>query len=111
MNPRFIARKAGFGSRVEQRNIDHAFPFFSLKFGNAILSRHPVADAQLVDFSAYFRWESVLSGKKQGVICTIDLPSGRQVCVLAVHLSHRSEPVRIPASKLIEQQWRQSSIP
>ena len=108
---RFIAREAGFGSRVEQRNIDLAFPFFSLKFGNAILSRHPISDARLVDYPAYSRWESVLAGKKQGVVCTIDLPSGRQVRVLAVHLSHRSEPVRIAAAKLIEQQRRQSSIP
>jgi endonuclease/exonuclease/phosphatase family metal-dependent hydrolase len=108
---KFLAREAGFPFWLEQRNIDAAVPFYSWKFGNAILSKYPISSARLIDFPAYSSWEAVAAGKKKGVVCTIDLPGNQQVRVLAVHLSHRSEQTRIAAARMIERERQQAGPP
>ena len=107
----FLAREAGFPFHVEQRNIDAAIPLVSWRFGNAILSRYPISSTRLIDFPAYSRWETVVAGKKKGVVCTIDLLEGRQVRVLAVHLSHRSETVRVASARIIDRERQRAGPP
>ncbi len=107
----FLAREAGFPYRVEQRNFDAAVPFYSWRFGNAVLSRHPISAARLVEYPAFARWEGILAGKKNGVVCTVDLPDGKQVRVLAVHLSHRSERVRIASARMIAEERERKGPP
>jgi endonuclease/exonuclease/phosphatase family metal-dependent hydrolase len=107
----FLAREAGFPYRVEQRNFDVAVPFYSWRFGNAVLSRHPISAARLVEYPAYARWEGILAGQKNGVVCTVDLPNGEQARVLAVHLSHRSERVRIASARMIAEERKRERPP
>jgi len=53
---RVIAEAAGYPFVVEQRIYDFAVPFFSWRFGNAVLSRVPIADAELIRFKPKSRW-------------------------------------------------------
>jgi endonuclease/exonuclease/phosphatase family metal-dependent hydrolase len=96
-----IARLAGYPYRVEQRNLDAAVPFVSLRFGNAVLSKYPIIDAQRVAYPGLRPWESMLVGHKEGVVATIMLPGGRWVRVAGVHLEHRDEGVRIASAEMI----------
>jgi len=106
-----IAREAGFPYRVEQRNFEIALPFFTLSWGNALLSRFPVADARVVDYPGYSPWETIPAGKKRGALCTLKLSAGREVRVLAVHLEHRREDVRVASARVIEAIREESAIP
>lgn len=107
----FLAKRAGFPYWIEQRNLDVDFPFFRLQCGNAILSKYPLSDPQLIDLPAYSSLEPMFAGKKQAVICTMQLDGSRKIRVLAVHLEHRSEDVRVAAAKVIDEIRRQSDLP
>jgi endonuclease/exonuclease/phosphatase family metal-dependent hydrolase len=96
-----IAARAGYPYRVEQRNFDVAAPFFSLRFGNAILSRHPISEARLVDLAGDAGWETVFAGKKNGCVCAIERKGNEPVRIFAVHLSYRSEAVRVESVRAI----------
>jgi len=98
---RAVAERAGFPYRVEQRNVDAGLPRFRIRFGNAVLSRFPISKAERVDYPGRSWWETLLAGKKQGVVCTVDLPWGEQVRVLAVHLEHRDAATRRAAARVI----------
>ncbi|MCA9117251.1 MAG: endonuclease/exonuclease/phosphatase family protein [Planctomycetaceae bacterium] len=106
-----LARLAGFGWHVEQRNFDVLLPGYTLRFGNAILSRHPIIDARLVELPAYRRVEALFAGSKQALLCTLQLPDETRVRVLAVHLSHRSEHVRLASVEVIRQLAEDSQLP
>jgi endonuclease/exonuclease/phosphatase family metal-dependent hydrolase len=97
-----IAEEAGFAHRVEQRNLDLAVPFFALRFGNAVLSRFPIVRATPLEYPDFAGWETLLAGKKRGVVAEIDVPgAGPPVRILAVHLSHRSAEVRVASAQMI----------
>lgn len=106
-----IARAAGFPHRVEQRNLDFRFLYGSWKFGNAVLSRFPIVEAELVEFPPLSRWESALAGHKRGVVCTLQLPNDRQVRVLAVHIETRSADVRVQCARRIAEIASESGAP
>ncbi|MDP6636995.1 MAG: endonuclease/exonuclease/phosphatase family protein [Phycisphaerae bacterium] len=108
---RYIARKAGFPFLAEQRNFDMAIPFFSLRWGNAILSKRPIANAQCVNFAAHATWERIVAGHKKGLLCEIELGDGSVTRVLGVHLDTRSESTRLPAAKQIENIRAESKTP
>ena len=96
-----IAKAAGFAHRAEQRNLDLGLPMlFSLRFGNAILSRYPLKDCALLDYPAYSKTEAFFAGKKKGLVCTVQ--AGRPFRLLAVHLEHRNEPVRVRSAVKID---------
>lgn len=107
----FIAREAGFAYWVEQCNFEMVFPFCSFRWGNAVLSRYPIQQTSLVDYPAHSKWEALLAGKKRGVVCTVELPEGRRIRLLAVHLEHRSEPVRYRSAEVIERLRAASDLP
>ncbi|NLE36788.1 MAG: hypothetical protein GX621_02045 [Pirellulaceae bacterium] len=94
----YLAREAGYLHWAEQRNLDFRVLFWKWRFGNAVLSRRPIADAAVVSFPGFSRWETILAGKKRGLVCTIDAPGG-PLRVLAVHACHRSEAVRVASAE------------
>lgn len=107
----FIAREAGFPFRAEQRNIDMSLPFASLRFGNAILSRYPVRDARRVDYPSCKTWETILAGRKDGLLCTVAVSDALQLRVLAVHFDHRPEWVRVASAKVVDDLCKTSPLP
>lgn len=109
---RLIAREAGYRYIVEQRNIDAAIPFVSLRFGNAILSRLPLSDATFLDYPHPSRLQALLmGGVKDGAAATVTLPDGRKFQVVAVHLPLGGETYRHSSAKLFMDLQRQSSLP
>jgi len=109
---RLIADEAGYPYIVEQRNIDVAIPFLSVRFGNAILSRYPISEAAFLDFPHPSKLEEFLfGGFKDGVVATITLPDGKRIQVAAVHLSLEGEVYRNDSVKMIADFQRKSGLP
>jgi endonuclease/exonuclease/phosphatase family metal-dependent hydrolase len=108
---RQIAERAEFPYWIEQRNIDVSLGLIRHRYGNAVLSRHPISSAQQVAFPGHACWETLLMGKKNGLLCTIGLPGGRDVRILAVHLEHRLESKRLAAARLMEEVRGTSATP
>jgi len=89
----FLAEKAGYAYRVEERNLDFRVVHRTWRFGNAILSKYPIANAAVVDLPSYAGVETTLAGKKRGVRCDVSVGE-RKFRIFGLHLSHRSENVR-----------------
>ena len=107
-----IAKEAGYPYRVEQRNVDIALPFISLRFGNVILSKFPITNTVFLDFPHPSLLEEILyGGLKEGVAATIKLSDNSQVQVVAVHLSLEGESFRLDSVQQILDLQRQSSLP
>lgn len=97
---RYLAEKAGYAHRVEQRNVDFRVLFWTWRFGNAVLSKYPIVSANVLDLPGYSTFETILAGKKRSVVCDIET-SDRILHIVAAHLSHRSEAVRVASAKMI----------
>jgi endonuclease/exonuclease/phosphatase family metal-dependent hydrolase len=109
---RIIAQEAGYTYLVEQRNMDVAIPFVSLRFGNAILSKYPISDVTFLDYpNTSTLLEILIGGVKEGVGCIIHLPDQSRIQVVGVHLSVNSESVRIASARMIFDLYRQSGLP
>jgi endonuclease/exonuclease/phosphatase family metal-dependent hydrolase len=107
-----IAQEAGYSYLVEQRNIDAAIPFCSIRLGNAVLSRYPIAEARFVKFPNPSRiWELFGGDTKYGLVCTINLPHEEQVRVFAVHLTVHGEALRVESVRKILEVQQESDIP
>lgn len=96
-----IAQAAGFAYWVEQRNLDFRFLYGSWKFGNAILSKFPIEEARVVELARFRAWENWLAGCKRSVVCTIQLSPENRIRLMAVHLEHRSELIRVESARRI----------
>ena len=108
----FIAKEAGYPYRVEQRNVDIAIPFASLRFGNSILSRYPISKTVFLDFPHPSAFEEIMyGGLKKGVAATIALPDTSQIQVVAVHLSLEGEEYRVASVRQILELQQQSGLP
>lgn len=107
-----IAQEADFPYLVEQRNVDAAIPFCSIRLGNAVLSRYPIAEARFVKFPNRSRiWELFGGDTKYGVVCTINLPHGEQIRVFAVHLTVHGEALRVESVRKILEIQQENDIP
>lgn len=106
-----IAKRAGFSYVAEQTHIDTGFPFWRLRFGNAVLSRHPIEDAERIDLPALVGWESIVAGHKRGLLCTIAPTDRPAIRLFAVHLSHRDETTRIASARIIDELAASSDPP
>jgi endonuclease/exonuclease/phosphatase family metal-dependent hydrolase len=106
-----ISREAKLSNRAEERNVDVTLPLLKFRFGNAVLSRFPITDARVVRFPGYSKLETFGAGRKKGLLCTLELPGGRRVRLLGVHLEHRSEEVRIAGARAIERARLASKTP
>ena len=99
-----IAQEAGYRYRVELTNIDVSIPFASLRFGNAVLSRHPIIEAELIDLPGYAAWETILGGKKRAVTCEVELPNGSRLCVVGAHFDTRGdEAIRVASAYAVNE--------
>ncbi len=107
---RYLARKAGYAYWAEQRNLDFRILTWKWRFGNALLSKYPIENAQVADLPGYSAWETILAGKKRGLIC--DIKFGDDVVrVIGAHLSHRSESLRVDSAKLLTEIAADSTAP
>jgi endonuclease/exonuclease/phosphatase family metal-dependent hydrolase len=108
----FLAGEAGFPFRVEQRNVNAVtLLFFSHRYGNAILSRHPFKSVRRVSFPGFKTWETVLGGKSDAALCDIALSPQMTVRLLATHLESRSEANRVESARIIEKERMKSPLP
>lgn len=107
---RYLAEKSGYAYRAEQRNLDFRILAWTWRFGNAVLSKHPIAGARVVDLPGYSTWETALAGKKRAVICDV-LVGDETVRVIGAHLSHRSEALRVRSAALLADVAAQGALP
>lgn len=106
----YLAKKAGYPVWVEQRNMDFRIAFWNWAFGNAVLSKYPIQDAQLVELPGHSIFETIVLGQKQAIACEVAHPKGN-LQVIGAHLSQRIEAVRVASTKLILQRSKDSTIP
>ncbi len=97
----YLAERSGLRHLVAQCNIDVSLPFFTVRTGNAILSRFPIAKAEPLELPRYSAVEALVAGSKQGVVSSIEITPGRTLTVIAVHLDHRGEAIRVAAARRI----------
>jgi endonuclease/exonuclease/phosphatase family metal-dependent hydrolase len=107
---RYLAQQAGYPYWVEARNLDFRVLVWKWRFGNAILSKHPIIEARVVDLPNYSTLETLLAGKKRGILSEIRVHD-RTIQVIGVHLCHRSELVRVQSAYEISSIARRSSFP
>lgn len=94
----YLAREAGYRYCVKLRNMDFCVGVWSWRFGNAVLSRYPIADAKEIELPGYAKWETVLAGQKRALFCEIEI-GDMKLGIAAAHLSHRSEDLRVASAK------------
>jgi endonuclease/exonuclease/phosphatase family metal-dependent hydrolase len=90
-----LADASGLPYRCEQRNVDMAVPFLQNRYGNLVLSRFEILSASRVPLPGHTWWETLLVGKKDGLLCTLPLREEGMVSVFAVHFDHRAEELRL----------------
>jgi len=88
----FIARGTGFPYLLEQRDFDFSMPCFAVRSGNAVLSKFPISDVQLVEYPSWTGrvkttiWEYLACKNEFNALCTIKLSENESFRLLAVHL-------------------------
>lgn len=97
---RYLSEKCGYPYVLEQKNMDVSFPFYCFRFGNALLSRHPVVKEMFVDFPPYSRLEDIFAGNHDGFFCEVQLPSG-PIGVFGIHMEYRSEDTRVRCARAL----------
>ena len=106
----YLATKCRYPFRVEERNLDFRVVHRTWRFGNAVLSKFPLSDPQLIDLPSYTELETLLAGKKRAF--AVDLSVGDQKFhIVAAHLSHRSEDLRQRSAVQIVEHVRAKNLP
>jgi len=95
-----IAKAAGLPHIIEQRSYDASLLFYKWEFGNAILSRFPISDAELVKNPAFKNYEAQFFGKKESCLGKISAP-GLNLTIVGVHLEVRDEATRAESMALL----------
>lgn len=107
-----IAEAAGMPYRVNQRNIDTGLPFWRRwDFGNVLLSRLPVLEAEKLDLPPYSDVEKLVAGNHDALMALIDLGGDERLRVIGVHLEMRSEETRVQAAQRLIETQREFSDP
>jgi endonuclease/exonuclease/phosphatase family metal-dependent hydrolase len=97
-----IAEAAGLPYILEQRSYDASVLFYKWEFGNAVLSRYPISEAELIEYPAFKKHETFFFGKKEGSVCkitTVDF----DLRVVAVHLEVRDEATRAGSMEILKE--------
>ncbi len=94
----YLAQNAGYPYSLKLRNLDFRLGLWRWRFGNAVLSRHQILRAQEIEMPDYATWETALAGKKRAMLCEIDV-GGEHLSLIAAHLSHRSEDLRVESAQ------------
>jgi endonuclease/exonuclease/phosphatase family metal-dependent hydrolase len=105
----YLAEHAGFPFWAEQTNVDAALFFWRHRYGNALLSRYPLAAPQLVRLPGRSWWEPLCWGKKEGLLCSVNPSPEIPLKILAIHLDHRLEATRLKSVRVLDQSRRTSS--
>lgn len=105
-----VARALGYGRWVEQHNYDLRFPFVTVAFGNALLTRLPVEDAAWVRIPPHSRLEALAAGAKGASAMRLVTRAG-PVTVVPVHLESRSEETRRRAVPVLDSLGRGETAP
>lgn len=92
-----IAESGEFPYIVRQVNYDLLTPGFSLKFGNAILSRYPIEKAYKKSLPALSMLEFLFFGNHDAVKAYINLSPEISITVWGLHLEVRNEETRVEA--------------
>lgn len=87
---------------ARQRNLDTGLPFFSWEFGNAILSRYPLKNVELVSYPLVRWWEPILVGQKNGLKVTAVIGE-EEIDFVAVHLETRDAGVRMESVRRLQE--------
>lgn len=107
-----IAEAAGMPHIVRQRNFDTGIPFFRrYDFGNVLLSRFPVVEAEKIEFPPKKEHERVFAGNHDGFWARVRIGEDRDIKVVVAHLEVRSEDVRVRAAGEIVRVQRGTSLP
>lgn len=104
-----LADAAELPYRAEQANLDFGIPLLRFRFGNAILSRHPLEDCELLDYHPLSELERVVVGHKKGLVCTVK--ARRPFRLVAVHLEHRDEGLRYEQASQILAATQDATLP
>ncbi len=107
---RYLAIQAGYPYWAEQRNLDFRVLIWKWRFGNAILSRYPIVQANVIDLPGFSTVETFFAGKKRGLECTIAV-NGVEMRILGAHFSHRSEVVRARSAEMIAEIASSDTMP
>lgn len=96
-----LARGAGYPFWVEQRNYDFQLPFLGFAFGNALLSRLPLLEAEWVEIPPHSTLEALVLGAKSSSLVRLETPLGRLTIVL-IHLEYRDRATRMAAAPVFD---------
>ncbi len=98
---RVLADRAGYPYVATQTNLDVPgfVPTGPYRFGNAILSKVPLDDCAVIALPGLRGWETVVAGKKRGLVCRVGGHDGFDL--YALHLSHRSERLRTDSMRFV----------
>ena len=107
---KYLAQNSGYSYWLEQRNLDFRFLTWTWKFGNAVLSKYPISEEEVINYPSYSSLETILAGKKRGISCLVSVGK-KKVKIIAAHLSHRSEDIRVKSAELITEIASKSDTP
>ncbi|MFW5426391.1 MAG: endonuclease/exonuclease/phosphatase family protein [Methylophagaceae bacterium] len=94
-----IAEAGEFPFIARQVSFNLSLPGFSLKFGNAILSRFPIRLAERVPLPALSTMESLGMGNHDAIRTQIELKPSQLIEVWGLHLEVRDKATRIRAAE------------
>ena len=103
-----IAETGDFPFIARQINFNLALPGFSLKFGNALLSRFPIIHAERVPLPAYSQPEALFFGNHDAIRATIAIDSTSELDLWGLHLEVRDQATRVSAVERIVDQLNES---
>ena len=106
----FLARRAGYPYWAQQCNVDARLLWMRWRFGNAVLSKIPLARPRILDYPPDSAIETFLAGQKRGLICELQL-GGQRAELIAVHLSSRSDAVRRGSARQLAELVKSSQLP
>jgi len=107
-----LAEITGMPYRVKQRNVDTGLPFWRRwDFGNVLLSRLPVTDAEKLSLPPYSDFEQLVAGNHDALMASVNLGGGKTLRIMGVHLEVRSEETRVQAAQQLIAAQRAISEP
>lgn len=96
-----LARGAGYPFRVEQRNYDFQLPFLGFAFGNTLLSRLPLLEAEWVEIPPHSTLEALVLGAKSSSVVRVETALGR-LTIVPIHLEYRDRATRMAAAPVFD---------
>jgi endonuclease/exonuclease/phosphatase family metal-dependent hydrolase len=91
-----LARVTGYPTWIEQRNYEIHLPFWQAVFGNALLSRMPVEEAEWLAIPPHSSLEALGLGAKSAAVVRLDAGE-EDLALVPVHMEYRSRSTRLEA--------------